>query len=564
MTFDLGAGELLFVDPRRFGTGELALGRRRRSRRSSPPGSGSSRSRPSSPARTCTRSPGAAGRRSRRCCSTRSGSRAWATSTPTRRSPRVHPLRHASQLHAQAVRGGPRRGRRLAAGRDRGQGRDDRRLPRPDGVSGTFQDRYPPARGRAVPALRARGAQAARRGARDLRLREVPAEAALRRRRSSSSAARGRPQQLAKAAEQLADDDLREGHHAGALRRARRGPPASAARLISLYGDLPRVQQRLDAGAERAAVRRVDDDVGVTSRTSESIARPSMGASLQDRGDRAALDPLRRGGSRSCTSTRPTAAASARSPRACGGRSRASAGGSSRSPACGWCCTEGRGDLCTISQADTVDAHRRLRERRESLDTRRPGVRRGRCGCFDRRRAQPAGLPPALQRAGAARRRPGRTPAARKRSPSGSSCCSRPASRPQLAACAACGEPEHLGALLAEPPAGSSARAARRARSRSPRRPTRFLVEALGRPLAEAPAGARARPAPGRAGDRRDARAPRARAAARASPSARRVEPSHPLQWPPRRHDEARSTTSPRARARCATCSAARAPTSPR
>ena len=44
---------------------------------------------------------------------------------------RIHPLRPAEPAHARAVRGAARRGRRVAGGRDRGQGRHDRRLPRP-------------------------------------------------------------------------------------------------------------------------------------------------------------------------------------------------------------------------------------------------------------------------------------------------------------------------------------------------------------------------------------------------------------------------------------------------
>ena len=51
---DLGDHVLVFDDPRRFGTGELRSGRRRW-RRSSTPGSASSRSSASSRATTCTR-----------------------------------------------------------------------------------------------------------------------------------------------------------------------------------------------------------------------------------------------------------------------------------------------------------------------------------------------------------------------------------------------------------------------------------------------------------------------------------------------------------------------------
>ena len=80
----------------------------------------------------------------------------------------------------RAVRGDPRRGRRVADGRPGGQGRDDRRLPRP--LRGQRQLPGPvprsPARARAVPELRQPGAQAARGRAGDLRLRALPTTAA--------------------------------------------------------------------------------------------------------------------------------------------------------------------------------------------------------------------------------------------------------------------------------------------------------------------------------------------------------------------------------------------------
>ena len=133
----------------------------------------------------------------------------------------------------------------------------------------------------------------------------------------------------------------------------------------------------------------------------------------------------------------------------------------------------------------------------------------------------------------------------------------RRASRRSSAACARCGEREHLdgfsgaaggvvcarlrgGLVPARRPRRTSSSSTRSAR-RSPRRPT---------------AGERAL-APGRARDRRDRRAPRRRPAAAPRPPGRIAR---------RGTDGARSgsTSSPKARATCASCSAARAPTSPR
>ena len=92
---------------------------------------------------------------------------------------RIHPLRLANRINRKQA----------AALRDaivetlelghRVQGRHDRRLPRPRRgqrlVPGPLPD--PPARGRAVRALRPAGAEAARGGAGDLRVRELPAAA---------------------------------------------------------------------------------------------------------------------------------------------------------------------------------------------------------------------------------------------------------------------------------------------------------------------------------------------------------------------------------------------------
>ena len=155
---------------------------RRNSRSSSPPVSASSRSRRTSPPPTCSRSRAPRGRRSRRSCSTRSGSPGSGTSTPTRRcsapaSTRCGPPTGSRAQQAEALTEAVVAS--LQAGH-RGQGRHDRRLPRP-----VRQQRrlpgpvpHPPARGRAVHRLRPARPQAARRRPRDVRLRALPAEAA--------------------------------------------------------------------------------------------------------------------------------------------------------------------------------------------------------------------------------------------------------------------------------------------------------------------------------------------------------------------------------------------------
>ena len=90
---------------------------------------------------------------------------------------------------------------------------------------------------------------------------------------------------------------------------------------------------------------------------------------------------------------------------------------------------EGRGELCTVSQADTVARPRRPARAARLARARHPGLRGGAAAArLDR--AQPARLQPALPRAGAARRGARGRHAAPRRSPSASSCCWPPASRP--------------------------------------------------------------------------------------------------------------------------------------
>ncbi len=81
------------------------------------------------------------------------------------------------QPHPGAVRRARGRGARGACGRRRGGRRDDRRLPPRRRRPGRLPERVPrpPAPRRAVPAVRGAGGQVRRRGARDVRVRELPA-----------------------------------------------------------------------------------------------------------------------------------------------------------------------------------------------------------------------------------------------------------------------------------------------------------------------------------------------------------------------------------------------------
>ena len=93
---------------------------------------------------------------------------------------RIHPLRPVGNAQARADRGAPRRGRRDARARHRLEGRIDRRLPprrrRARLVPGPFPRAY--ARGRAVPALRHADPQDACGRPRHLYLPELPAGSA--------------------------------------------------------------------------------------------------------------------------------------------------------------------------------------------------------------------------------------------------------------------------------------------------------------------------------------------------------------------------------------------------
>ena len=155
--FGLGEHRLAFVDPRRFGTGELALGPEAldaffAARLGLEPLERVHRRAPARAARASR------ARRSRRSCSTRSASPASGTSTPTRRCSARASTRCARPTGSRATQTAALRDAvvDVAAGRDRRQGRDDRRLPRPLRRQRELPGPVPraPARGRAVPGLR--------------------------------------------------------------------------------------------------------------------------------------------------------------------------------------------------------------------------------------------------------------------------------------------------------------------------------------------------------------------------------------------------------------------------
>ena len=238
-----------------------------------------------------------------------------------------------------------------------------------------------------------------------------------------------------------------------------------------------------------------------------------MPGSLKTEAHRAALAALRRGRPDPAPVHARARALSARSPRACGaaqsrfgGRLEPFFRAAPRLP-----------------RGARRPAHGDLRRRR-STRTR---------GCASTRRRSTAPRAPAT-RSRACSRPTSRTSASTTCSPT-SSRCSTPTSahathanalafrlkllvaaglRPALGACASCGEARAPGRLLAARPAASSAPPARRPRSRSPRTRTTSWSRALASPLAAAPRRLAARAARGRAGDRRDARAPRPPAAA--------------------------------------------------
>jgi DNA repair protein RecO (recombination protein O) len=146
---------------------------------------------------------------------------------------------------------------------------------------------------------------------------------------------------------------------------------------------------------------------------------------------------------------------------------------------------EGRGELCTVTQADTVDPHPALRERRASLeraaqaceavlrllDSTEPNRPAYNLLCNEL--ALLDADPEAATRAQALAFRLKLLLAA--------------GFAPELASCASCGEPDHLGAF--SPSAGGVVCASCEAGSFPLDRETHeFLVQALARPLAQTPA----------------------------------------------------------------------------
>src|SRR3954447_15336489 len=195
--FRLGEHALVFDDPRRFGTGELALGpealaaffdaRLGAGPRPGPRGVGRV-------LRRAARRRAARARVHRRASPrartpvTRADQGVPARPEEDRRRrqhlrrrgavPRADPSAAPGEsAHARPGRGAARRGRGVTDGGPGGQGRHDRRLPRPVRRQRELPGPVPraPARGGAVSELRHAGAQAARGRARDLRVRDLPA-----------------------------------------------------------------------------------------------------------------------------------------------------------------------------------------------------------------------------------------------------------------------------------------------------------------------------------------------------------------------------------------------------
>jgi DNA repair protein RecO (recombination protein O) len=145
---------------------------------------------------------------------------------------------------------------------------------------------------------------------------------------------------------------------------------------------------------------------------------------------------------------------------------------------------EGRGDLCTVTSADTVDAHAGIRSNRQALDRAVEA-----CAAVLKLLDSEEPNPPAYNLLARQLSMLDRDPAAASRSQalafriklllaSGFS--------PELAACATCGEREHLSAFSAS--AGGVVCPGCEAGSFPLDQAAHtFLVEALGRPLAEHP-----------------------------------------------------------------------------
>ena len=218
---------------------------------------------------------------------------------------------------------------------------------------------------------------------------------------------------------------------------------------------------------------------------------------------------------------------------------------------------EGRGDLDTVTQAEAIEWYPRLRESHESPALGGRGVRVG-PAAVRRGRGQRGRLQPALPRAPAARRAAG-----------GGRAGEHAGVPPQAAAGGRLrARADGLRALRRGARgrrggrhrvlAGRGRHHLRRLRARrgllARRRRARLHGRCAGAAAARRARGASPDARPGGPGRHRDARIPCPRAAAQRRLALR----------PPARQWRNGSTTSRRARARCASCSAARAPTSPR
>src|SRR4051794_6118982 len=146
---------------------------------------------------------------------------------------------------------------------------------------------------------------------------------------------------------------------------------------------------------------------------------------------------------------------------------------------------EGRGDLCTVTSAETVAAHPRLRERRESLERATQA-----CDAVLRLLDSQEPNPPAYNLLCRELGLLDSDPAAATRAHALAfrlKLLLAAGFAPELASCAACGDRDHLTAFSAS--AGGVVCAGCEAGSFPLQAEAhRFLVEALGRPLAESPA----------------------------------------------------------------------------
>jgi DNA repair protein RecO (recombination protein O) len=145
---------------------------------------------------------------------------------------------------------------------------------------------------------------------------------------------------------------------------------------------------------------------------------------------------------------------------------------------------QGRGELCTVNQVDTLHPHAALRERRESIERATQA-----CEAVLRLLDSTESNPPAynllcneLGLLDASAAAAGRAQALAFRL----KLLLAAGFAPELASCASCGEPEHLGAY--SPSAGGVVCAGCEAGSFPlGEEAHRFLVSALARPLSEAP-----------------------------------------------------------------------------